>query len=125
MANATTFISAKDYTMNVQISDGQTESTTVNIGGATLVGIITDAQIDGTEISFQGSVDNSIFLDYKANDNTPAVKDVKVAVTASTAQWYGVNATDFAGLQYIKVVSNAAQSGSDTVITLVLRGTPA
>jgi hypothetical protein len=125
MADARTFQSFKDFTKTVTIANGQTISDIENIGGAAIVGIITDANITGTEISFQSSVDNITFLDYKGNDATPAVKDIKIAVTAATSEWYGINATDFAGLQYIKLVSNATQTGSDTVITLVLRGTPA
>ena len=91
-----------------------------------MVGIITDANITGTEISFTASNDlNGTYVPYKTNTDTPAVKDVKVAVAATTAQWYGINATDFAGIQYMKLVASVPQGGTPSVITLILRGTPA
>lgn len=116
------FQSTKIYNKTVTIEVGNTESDAVNVSGTTIVGIIMDANITGTSIKFKASTDNITFLDYKANDDTPAIKDVEVVVAATTAQWYGLNATDFAGLQYIKLVAGTAQSGSDTTVTLVLKG---
>jgi hypothetical protein len=125
MADARAFQSPKKFD-TLTIAVGQTTTQAIDLGGASLVGIITDANITGTEISFTVSNDlNGTYVPYKTNTDTPAVKDVKVAVAATTAQWYGVNATDFAGIQYIKLVSGTTQAGSDSVINLVLRGTPA
>ena len=122
MTDAHTITSTRDFTKTVTIANGQTVSDALSLGGATIVGLITDANITGTSIKFQTSIDNVTFLDYKGNDDTPAVKDVELAVTATTANWYGLNATDFAGVQYIKLVAGTAQSGSDTTLTLVLKG---
>jgi hypothetical protein len=125
-AKAEQFQSYKDYSKTVTILDGQTESEAIDIGGTVLVGFRTDANIGGTLITFKsGDSINGTFLDLKGNDATPAVKDVSVAITATTVNQYGVNATDFDSAQFIKFVSNSAQSGSDTVITLILAGNPA
>ncbi len=123
MADANSTQSSRDFTKTVTIEAGNTESSTLNISGATIVGLIPDANISGTSIKFQLSVDNATFVDYIANDATPAVKDVEVIVTPN--KWLGLNATDFAGAQYIKLVLGTVQAGTESVIQVICRGTPA
>jgi hypothetical protein len=125
MTDATTFGSSKDFTKTVTIEVGNTESDSINLGGASIVGIFPDTNIKGTSVKFKASADNATFVDYIKNDSAapPVVSDVEATVTAN--KWLGLNATDFAGIQYVKLVSGTTQAGSDSVITLVLRGTPA
>lgn len=123
MANASNFQSARDLSKTVTIEVGNTESEALNISGASIIGLVPDANISGTSIKFKVSTDNTTFVDYIANDTTPAVKDVEAIVTAN--KWLGLNATDFAGVQYVKLVSGTPQAGTDSVIKVICRGTPA
>jgi hypothetical protein len=123
MANAHEYPSSKDFTKEVTIAVGQTVSGAISVAGASIIGIFPDANITGTSIKFKASIDNVTFVDYIANDATPAVKDVEAVVTAN--KWLGLNATDFAGVQYVKLVSGTIQAGVDSIIKVICRGTPA
>jgi hypothetical protein len=123
MANAEQFQSPRDFTKEVTIEVGNTESEALSISGASIVGLVPDANLTGTSIKFKVSTDNVTFIDYIANDVTPAVKDVEVIVTAN--KWLGLNTSDFAGIQYVKLVSGTVQAGANSVIKVICRGTPA
>ena len=126
MVKASEFQSSRDFTKTATIQVGQTVSEAIDLHGASLVGLDIDANLTGTSIKFQRALAlDGTYKDYKANDSAvpPAIKDVEVTVSAGDT--FGLNATDFAGVQFMKLVSGAAQAGSDSVITLICRGTPA
>jgi hypothetical protein len=127
MANANTFTSSRDYTKTVTIEVGKTISTIANLHGASIVGIETDGNLTGTTIKFQRSfTQDGTYKEYKTHDLTVIPSTVKsIELGINNADTFGLNATDFAGLQFVKLVSNASQTGSNSVVTLICRGTPA
>lgn len=101
-----------DLTATVSASGTTTES--IDLSGTKLIGIVVPSTFDGTEITLQGSVDNSSFFDVYDAFGT------EVAITTSASRLVVFTSNDFIGLpQYIKLVCTSTQTTTDTVFTLI------
>lgn len=98
------------------IADGATVSGAVSLEGDTLVGLITDAAMDSTAMTFQVSdaVDGTYVALY-----APGGSAVSATIAASRAIY--LDPTIFGGWRFLKVVGGSAQSGAATTVTLVTR----
>jgi hypothetical protein len=98
----------------VTIASSGTESAAVDLRGMTLCGFYLPAALTGTAVSFKASIDNSTFVTVEDGfGNT-------VSKTVSASKAIILNPSDFAGIQYLKLVSNATEAAERT-ITLALR----
>lgn len=102
-------------TRTVTISDGTDTSDAVLIEDGELVGIQTDSAWDTQDITFTTSATSGdTFVGVYDATNTA------VTVTSATAsRYYTLASAGIKGLQWIKLVSAANQSG-DTVLTLII-----
>jgi hypothetical protein len=101
--------------IGVKILSGQTESEAINCRGTVLVGIKTPAALTGTSMTFKVSDTNSDFKDYyNAAGN-------QVTVSMPVDKRIGIKPVDFAGVQWIKIVSSSAEA-ADREFTLLMRG---
>lgn len=105
-----------DPNLTVVIAIGETVSTAADLLGVTPIGIITPAALTGTALTIKLSKDNVTFYDFYNTSGS------QVSITASTSQWIGLVAGDFAGARYMKLVSGSAE-GAERSIQLVVRGT--
>lgn len=115
MANISDFTTQIIQTLEITIANGQTKSTIFHSKGATLKTIILPAAFDGTEITFEISDDGTNFYEYRNIDN-----DI-VTITCTQGKAYGLGAIDFYSIDYLKIVSNASESG-DRTLKLIMRG---
>jgi hypothetical protein len=115
MAEIQNFIGQVVKTEVVTILNGQTSSPAVQLKGATLKTIILPAAFDGTILTFQVSDDNVTFHDYYN------ILNAQVSIDVSPNRAYGLAAIDFFSIDYLKIVSNAAET-ADRAIKLVTRG---
>lgn len=101
---------------SVTIPDGQTVSGAASLEGDTLVGLILDAALDSTSLSFQVSdaVGGTYLALYDDAGNA-------IAATVAASRAVSLAPAEFSGWRFIKVVGGSAQSGADTIIKLVTR----
>lgn len=104
-----------DKVESVTIESGQTESEGVNCLGTVLTGIQAPAVMTGTSFTFKVSDDGVTYIDYY---NT-AGNQLTTAVNAG--KWTGIKPVDFAGVQWVKLVSSSAEA-AQREITLTMRG---
>lgn len=114
MADKETTIAKIDFE-TVTIANGGTESANVNLRGMTLCGMYLPGAFTGTAISFLVSDENGGTYIAVADG---AGSDISKTVEAS--KYIKLDPSDFAGIQFLKIVSNASESG-DREIKLALR----
>lgn len=100
----------------VTIADEATTSDAASLVGDTLVGLITDAAIDSTAITF--TVSTTVDGTYVPL-HAPGGSAVSVTVAASRAIY--LDPLIFGPWRFIKLVGGTAQDGADTVVTLLTR----
>lgn len=101
----------------IVIATSTTVSAAVDLGDYDLVGIETPSTFDGTNITFQGSTDNSTFVAVAASNAASTAYTVVTTTSTGTP----INPQIFAGYRYVKVVCATAQTTTDTIIKLLLR----
>lgn len=104
-----------DYVRSVltgTIASSGTKTGSIAIGPNTVMAVQTPASMTGTELTFEISNDDTTFVPLR--DSAGAAIAVTVDTTAAA---YALNANDFAGFNYIKVVSGSAE-GADRDIVL-------
>jgi len=109
-----------NFDLSVTIAVGQTVSNAVDLYGTALVGLITDANLTGTALTFQGS-----------DSLTGTYKPIKVLSTGSaisstvmTSSYYTLGTTiDLSSVRFLKVVSGTIQATNPAVITLATKST--
>ena len=107
-----------NFDLNVTIAVGQTVSSAVDLYGTALVGFITDANLTGTALTFQGS--DSLAGTYKAIALLST--GVNIAGVVTTNKYYTLGTTiDLSAVRFLKIVSGSAQSTNPTVITLITK----
>ena len=99
---------------DVTISSGQTASSSVDLLGRGLVGMILPAAFTGATITFQMSTDNSTFYAIYNTSNT------QLSATVTQGRAYFFTPGDFIAARYLKLVSGSAE-GADRTITLIMR----
>lgn len=101
--------------LTATITNGTTTSDAQDIAGTTLVGIQLPAAFTGTAITFQ--VATSLAGAYQTLTNSGGSA---LALSVSAAKFITLNPADFAGIQFFKLVSNAAE-GATRSIELITR----
>ncbi len=104
-----------NLTYNVAtIASGQTASGAIDLQGLLLCQLIMPSALTGTSISFQSSHDNVTFNDVYNDTNT------QITITVAVDRTYNIDPKDFAGVRYLKIVSNASE-GADRSIGVMTR----
>jgi hypothetical protein len=106
-----------NFDLEVVIADGQTTSNAADLLGTSLLGLITDAALDGAAFTFTVS-------DELAGTYVPLKRmsdGAALAAVVGTSSQYATNPADFASVRFLKIVSGTAQSGAATTIKLVNR----
>lgn len=112
----TDFQSNLNFDRTVTIAVEQTVSDAIDLCGTSLVGFITDANLTGTALTFQGST--TLGGTYVAIHNNSGA----ISRTVTTSKYYLEASSDtFAGLRFLKVVSGTIQATNPTIITLVTK----
>jgi len=97
------------YSVDAIIANGQAISSPVDVAGTTLAGIYMPAAFTGTSLTFQAS--KTIDGTYQTIFRLGA--DFSVAV--APGKFVALNPSDFAGAQFIKIVSSANEAASRTL----------
>lgn len=119
MPRSETFQSNRDLTKSVVILDGQEESEVFNLYGTTLNGISFDGNFQGSVIKFKVKLPDGSFQLYKTQNSSLDLVDVQHA--AGPDCYVGFLLGDFTGIEQLKIVSDTAQSGTNTTIRLSLK----
>lgn len=98
----------------VTIGSGQTTSSIINCGGATLCGILFPPAFTGTEITFEASVDGTNF--YPVH-NTYAGTPLQYIVDQGT--YCAIAPEDFYGINFLKIVSGSSEAALRTLYAAV------
>lgn len=103
-----------DWDETATIASGQTVSAAVNLGGGTLVGIITPAALTGTSFTFQTSdaIDGTYVT---CEDGAGAA----IAKTVSASKDIKIAPTDLLRRRYLKIVSNSAEAADRTLKLII------
>lgn len=99
----------------VVIASANTSSSSLSANGMSLVGCELPASMTGTAISFVAAT--TIGGTYQELDNASG----KVSYTVQGGKFIAVSPTDFYGVQYFKIVSNASE-GSTRTFTCAMKG---
>lgn len=100
-------------TKTATIANGATISDGIPLLSGTITGLILPAAFTGTALTFQVSQDGSTYTALYDSSNTAE------SMTVAQGRAYSVNPAVFAGWQYAKVVSNAAEGASRAVMLVV------
>lgn len=116
MTRASEYMKKLSFDLSVTINDGLSVSNVVNTYGQSVVGLIIPSTLTGTQITIQSSISatGTFYNMYNTEGN-------QMVITFGGQGWYQLLASDLTSAQYIKLVSNVAQSGSDCDITLIAR----
>lgn len=99
-----------DTTFVATIANGQTTSPQVDMMEHVLCGIFLPAAFTGTALTFLASdVTGGTFVSVRDGDGAAITK------TVAAGQYAPVDPADFAGIRFLKVVSNAAEGGARTL----------
>lgn len=97
------------------IASGQTVSEAVDLAGTTLVGIQLPVALTGTALSFQAATSLGGAYQQMIDGNGNALSK-----TVSQGKFLTLSPAEFAGVQFLKVVSNASE-GASRALELVTR----
>lgn len=117
MPSTTQYQPSKFFDVTTDIADAATISGAVDLGGLELVGLFIPSSFDGAAITLQTA--SSLSGTYvSAKDESGS----DISFTAGADSYIAIsNLTLTAGLRFIKLVSDTAQSGAAATITLALR----
>lgn len=101
-------------TQTVTIAAGACNSTSVDLNGLSLVGVVCPSVIDNTELDIEASLDDSTFVQaYNAFGNKLKLKVIEDSHIA-------INPIDLAGIRYLRFSTVTAEQSART-LTLILR----
>lgn len=101
-------------TVTATIASSDTVSGEVNVYGTTLCGLHLPASFTGTALTFQAAVASGGTYQEVYKDGAA------LSVTVAQAKYIALNPADFAGIQYLKIVSGSAEA-AERIITLATR----
>lgn len=97
------------------VFSGSTKSAAVDLSSYTLTGLLLPASMAGTLLTFEASDSASgTFVPIRNDENT----DISIIISSSAA-YYPLDPASFVGVRYLKLVSNATETGK--TITLANR----
>jgi hypothetical protein len=111
------FQPALNFDLSATILDGQTTSNAIDLAGTSILAFITDAALNG--IAFTFLVSNEAGGTYLPLHRM--IDGAIVTAIVDVSRYSATNPADFASARFLKIVSGTAQSGADTVITIVNR----
>jgi len=92
------------------ISTSGTISDEINLQGTTLCGLFIPSSMDGTELSFQVAFSSGgTFYDLRDENNS------LVTAQITTGDYVSLNPSTFAGIQFIKIVSDVTETAERTI----------
>ena len=104
-------------TVVVTIAQNGTTSSAGDLSGSQLVAVQLPATFEGTALTFTGSTDGSTYVAIYVVDGASAY-----SITVGTSRIVPVDVRVFAGLTYVKAVSNAGGGeNAATTVTLITR----
>lgn len=104
-----------DAGFTATIANGQTKSGAVDLGGRTLQGIFTPGALTGTALTFEAApTADGTYVPVRKEDGSA------YTLTVAASRYTRVDATLFAGLRFIKVVSGSSE-GAERVLNLSSR----
>lgn len=115
MAQSTQFQPVITSNLSTIVADGDTVSSAVDLSGTTLAGILFPAEYDGASITLQAS--NSYSGSYV---DVYDAAGTAFTITAGASRMVMIEPSKVAGIQYMKIETNIAQTG-DTSFTLLTR----
>ena len=115
MAESTQFQPVLTSNLNTIIANGATESGAIDLSGTTLSAIAFPAEFDGNALTLKASTSaNGTFVDvYEATG-------VALTIQGGASRIVTIEPARMAGLQYIKLIADTAQTG-DSTLTLMTR----
>jgi hypothetical protein len=99
------------------IATSATDSTVIELGELTLVGIYTPSTFDGTALTIA-------VCDARAGTYVPLTDPdtgASVPIVAAASKYYAIDPVLTLGAQFAKLVAGTAQSTTDTVLTVVVK----
>jgi hypothetical protein len=101
----------------VVLASGGTKTPEIDLGGFSLVGIFFPATFTGTALTFEAaSATAGTFRAVKSGAGGSAL-----SYTVAQATYAAIDPKDFAGIQFLKLVSGSTE-GADRSLILVLKG---
>jgi hypothetical protein len=108
---------AETRIINATIDNATTAGTVVNLVGWHVVGITTDAGINGTALTFKcATTSGGTLLPLKASPGGAAI-----SYTVTTSSQYLVGVSDFVGCPFVQPVSGTSETGATVVGFVVTR----
>ena len=96
------------------IAAGQTASAAIDLSGCTLCGVYVPAAFTGTTLAFQASPDGAAFSRVGDGSGNAYVQSL------APGDFVPVDTAVFAGVRFVKIVSNAAEAAARS-LTLAVR----
>lgn len=115
MVQSTQFQPIVTHNLTATIADSATQSDAIDLSGTTLTAISLPSEFDGTALTLKAAeTSNASYVDvHEANGMALTIK-------GSASQIVTIEPAKLAGLQYIKLVADTAQTGV-TTLTLMTR----
>ena len=108
----------------VVIANGGTLSAASDLGGKTLVGVITPTAWTAAAISFDVNADSGATF-YPLYNQSGEVSIASADIATGAARWFSVEPSDFAGVRELKIRSGlngaTVAQGAERTLTLVVR----
>lgn len=101
-------------TITVDIPNGQSASSVVDMQDFSMVGLIIPIAFTGTTITFNGSHDNINFYPLYNTAGT------QLSITVGPDRWVEFSPGDFAGVRFLSFVTGSLQA-QNTILTVVVR----
>ena len=96
-------------TLTVSLS-GSTSSAAVDLGGASIIAIVPDADWTGTILTFQASVDDTNYYDVYDEEGA------KVSYTVATVLYTAIPPATAIAMDQVKIVSDQSETATVTLL---------
>jgi hypothetical protein len=100
--------------LDTSIASGQTASGVIDLAGTTLCGIHLPSAFTGTSVTFQAAPTAG------GTFQTVQRSGADFSLPVAAARYIGLNPSDFAGVQFLKIISGSAEAAART-LTLAVR----
>lgn len=97
--------------LNVSIAASASESSLINTGGMCLCGIFVPTGFTGTALTFEASVDGTIFVAVKSTTSGSAL-----SYTVAAGEYIAIDPKDFQGIQYLKIKSGSTETSARVLV---------
>lgn len=115
MAQSHQFQPVVTTNLTATLTDGNTESDAIDLSGTTLTALEIPASFEGAALTLQAaSSEAGTYYEVCNSNGTP------VTITAAASRIITLDPAQMAGLRYIKLVADTAQTG-DVSLTLMTR----